>query len=80
MSKGYNAFVRKIANKIVSIQSQNEDANTFFESTVPEWKSYTTGALSEVNTIENTPLGSDPRKKEINDDDDIDYFFKIKNF
>lgn len=77
MSKGYNAFIRKMANKIVEIQKKNEEVNMVLES-IPEWRKYVEGDLSTINTIESKPLAMDPRKKESPVEDDIEYFFKIK--
>ena len=80
ISKGYNAFVRKLANRIVEIQKKVEEANNILEA-IPEWKEYCDGDLSFINNIENKPLASDPRKKGASTaDDDIEYFFKIKAF
>jgi hypothetical protein len=42
MARGYNAFVRKIANKVVEIQKKNDAANNILEA-IPEWKSYVLG-------------------------------------
>ena len=39
MSKGFNAFIRKLANKIVEIQEKNTEANNFLEA-IPEWAGY----------------------------------------
>jgi hypothetical protein len=82
MARGYNAFVRKLANKIVSIQSKHEEANLILES-IPEWSIYTHGDLAFMNDLESKPLAQDPRKKNDNGskvEDDIEYFFKIKSF
>ncbi len=82
MAKGYNAFVRRLANKIVQIQKKNEEVNIILES-IPEWAVYTAGDLAFMNSVESKPLASDPRKKNENGDqveDDIEYFFKIKSF
>lgn len=62
MSKGFNAFLRKIANKIVEIQQKNSEVSNILES-IPEWKSYCEGDLTFYNTIESKPLACDPRKK-----------------
>ena len=37
MTNGFMAFLRKIANKIVEIQTKNEDVSIILES-IPEWK------------------------------------------
>ncbi|MFS8160053.1 MAG: hypothetical protein ACMG6E_07550, partial [Candidatus Roizmanbacteria bacterium] len=80
MARGYNAFVRKLANKLVEIQKKNEEVNLILES-IPEWKVYTACDLSFMNDVENKPLASDPRKKNgVQVEDDIEYFFKIKAF
>jgi hypothetical protein len=79
MARGYNAFVRKLSNKVVAIQKQNEEANNILES-IPEWRIYATGDLAFMNDIESKPLAQDPRKKnEAAVEDDIEYFFKIKS-
>lgn len=55
MTKGYVAFVRKLANKIVEIQKKSEEINLILES-IPEWKAYVDGDLELANTIESRPL------------------------
>ena len=78
MSKGFNAFIRKLANKLVDIQTKNSEASNILES-IPEWKSYCDGDLSLYNNIENKPLASDPRNK-VSNEDDFEYFIKFKSF
>jgi hypothetical protein len=47
--------------------------SNFLES-IPEWSEFYNTVLVPVNTIENKPLGSDPRKKHKNDAHSDDYF------
>ena len=75
---GYNAFLRKIANRLVEAQGKNADVNICLES-IPDWKEYVEGDLKRVNDNESKPLGSDPRKKgEQPIEDDLEYFFQTK--
>lgn len=55
MAKGYNAFVRRLANKIVDIQKKNDDANVILEL-ISGWKIYTEGDLVFMNDVESKPL------------------------
>lgn len=80
MSNGYNGFIRRLAHKVIELQKKNEDANNVLEA-IPEWKEYCEGELLLMTTLESKPLASDPRKKQAHQaDDDIEYFFKIKEF
>lgn len=79
MSQGYNAFLRKLANKLVEIQTKDSEASNFFEA-IPEWKQYVEGDLTEINTLESRPLAQDPRKKNNNQEDyDIELYFQEKS-
>ena len=55
MTKGYIAFIRKLANKILDIQKKNEEINIILES-IPEWKTFVEGDLDKANVIESRPL------------------------
>ena len=79
MSNGFNAFVFKLANKIVEIQKRNQEANNVLES-IPDWADFVEGDLKSNNDKEAKPLGSDPRKRAAVVEDDIESFFKIKGF
>jgi len=80
MSNGYNAFIRKMAHKIIELQKKSEEANNILDA-IPEWKEYCDGELMLMTNLENKPLASDPRKKgQTSAEDDIEYFFKIKEF
>lgn len=48
----------------------------------PDWRIYYESDLKVINELESRPLGNDPRKKgpANNNDDDLEFFFKIKNF
>ena len=74
-----------MANKILEIQKKEDQANNILES-IPEWKLFIDEDLNKVNEIEQKPLGSDPRKKDLNQDDDFfdsrhgsDRFFNFKD-
>ncbi len=77
--RGYIAYIRKIANKVVSLQKENEDVKNFLES-IPEWGQFVNGELKNGNEIESRPLAQDPRKKTNpgSDTDDFEFFFKMK--
>lgn len=80
MSSGYMAFVRQIANKLVEMSKKSPEVATCLES-IPEWQIYLEEDLKIKNSIENKPLCSDPRKKgAANNDEDLEFFFKLKNF
>ena len=53
-------FVRKIANKLVEMQSKNAEVNNCLES-IPEWGEYYENDLNQVNILERKPLAVDPR-------------------
>ena len=55
MTKGYIAFIRKLANKILDIQKKNEEINIILES-IPQWKTFVEGDLDKANVIESRPL------------------------
>mmetsp|Transcript_1653 Transcript_1653/g.1577 ORF Transcript_1653/g.1577 Transcript_1653/m.1577 type:complete len:169 (-) Transcript_1653:198-704(-) len=79
MVKGYIAYVRKVANKIVEIQKDHEEVNNFLEA-IPEWKEFVEGELKIGNDVESKPLASDPRKKNSPaPDEDFEFFFKMKS-
>jgi hypothetical protein len=78
-SNGFMAFVRKIANKLIEMQKKNTEVNNCLES-IPEWGEYYDNDLKIKNLIESKPLASDPRKKgAISNDDDLEFFFRIKS-
>jgi hypothetical protein len=81
INNGYLAFVRKIANKIVEIQKKNDEVTMILESN-PDWRTYYETDLKVINELESRPIGNDPRKKgpANNNDDELEFFFKIKNF
>lgn len=73
------AFVRKLANKLVELQKTNGEINNCLES-IPEWREYYENDLEIKNLIESRPLAVDPRKKGgFNNDDDLDFFFRLKS-
>lgn len=79
LNRGYVVFIRKIANKLIELQKNNEEVANFLES-IPEWKEYVEEDLEHANKIDNQPLGSDPRKKsESNSDDYFDLISKWKD-
>ena len=81
ITKGYVAFIRKISNKIVEVAKKNDEVQLILES-IPEWNVYVEDNLEKANKIESKPLASDPRSKgpTSNSEEDIEFFFKIKNF
>ena len=72
-------FLRKIANKLVEMKSKNAEILNFLES-IPEWEEYYSENLQKINTLESTPLASDPRKKQVEEEDSFDIFLKLKGF
>jgi len=62
VSKGFNVFLRKIANKVVEVAKQNEEASNILES-IPAWQEYRDGELANINERERKPLAQDPRNK-----------------
>ena len=73
------AFVRKLANKLIEMQSKNVEVNNCLES-IPEWGEYLTNDLKPINAVESKPLASDPRKKgAVNNEDDLEFFFRLKS-
>lgn len=72
-------FLRKIANKLVEMKSKNQEILNFLES-IPEWEEYYSENLKKINTLESTPLASDPRKKQVEEEDSFDIFLKLKDF
>lgn len=80
MSAGYMAFVRQISNKLVEMQKKSPEVANCLES-IPEWNVYYEEDLKVKNMLENKPLVMDPRKKgAVSNDDDLEFFFKLKNF
>ena len=80
MSAGYMAFVRQISNKLIEMSKKSPEVANCLES-IPEWQIYFQDDLRVKNLIENKPLVNDPRKKgAVSNDDDLEFFFKLKNF
>eukprot|EP00347_Sterkiella_histriomuscorum_P002974 403366086 len=79
VNKGYMAFMRKLANKLDDLSKKNEEVQNFLES-IPEWSEFHKNILTAINAIENKPLGSDPRKKDLSSSDDyFDMIYKLKD-
>lgn len=76
---GYMCFVRKLANKLVEMQQSNTEVNNCLES-IPEWKEYEEQILKPTTEREKKPLASDPRNKPSKDEDDLEFFFRLKSF
>ena len=73
-------FVRKLANKLISLQ--NEEIANFLDS-IPEWSEWAEGSLKKSNEIESKALGNkkeeeEDNEKEEHNDDFFDMMFKLK--
>jgi hypothetical protein len=80
MNKGFMAFIRKISNKLVETQKKSVEVANFLDS-LPEWTEYFNEDLTKINSLESRPLCNDPRNKGAqSNDDDLEFFFKLKNF
>ncbi len=69
-------FVTKLSNLLLDAANKHSSVATYL-ATVPAWKEYESGRLSEINVKENTKLGEsrgDTGKIEIEDNILYDFF------
>lgn len=81
VSKGNMPFVRRLANKLLDLQSKSDEVACFLEA-IPEWAEYCAQDLRPRNELENRPLGHDPRGRTDSStspsDEYFDLMFKIR--
>ncbi len=73
LAKGFMVFIRKLANRIIELEKENAELQSFLGS-IPEWTEFVENDLKMINNIENRPLCNDPRAKNYYGNNDEDFF------
>lgn len=72
VTSGYMAFIRKLANKLVTVSKKQEEVVNFLDS-IPEWSEFLCSHLEKRNELEAKQLGNKKQSlAAVEDDDDSD--------
>ncbi len=71
VTSGYMPFIRKLANKLVAVSKNQEEAANFLDS-IPEWSDFVTSHLEKRNELEAKQLGNKKTPEPIPDNDSSD--------
>ena len=69
VTSGYMAFIRKLANKLVTVSKKQEEVVNFLDS-IPEWSDFVSVHLDKQNELETKQLGNKKVPLAAAEDDD----------
>ena len=72
VTSGYMAFIRKLANKLVTVSKKQDEVVNFLDS-IPEWSDFVSSHLEKRNELEAKQLGNKKQPLAPVEDDDSDY-------